>query len=69
MAPTRIYVKQILELIKKIPVKAIAHITGGGLIENIPRVIPNGLSAQIDTNSWDLPPIFEWLLKKGNIEL
>lgn len=69
LEPTRIYVKQILGLIKEVPIKAIAHITGGGLTENIPRVIPEGLSVQIDTNSWNLPPIFEWLRDKGNIEL
>lgn len=68
LEPTRIYVKQILGLIKEVPVKAIAHITGGGLTENIPRVIPEGLAVQIDTESWKLPPIFEWLREKGNIE-
>jgi phosphoribosylformylglycinamidine cyclo-ligase len=66
--PTRIYVKQILSLIEKVPVKAIAHITGGGLTENIPRVIPDGLSVSIDTKSWELPPVFKWLKDKGNIE-
>lgn len=68
LEPTRIYVKQILGLIREIPVKAIAHITGGGLVENIPRVIPEDLSVNIDTNSWDLPVIFEWLRGKGNID-
>lgn len=68
LEPTRIYVKQILGLIKEVPVKAIAHITGGGLTENIPRVIPDDLSVQIDTTSWELPPIFEWLREKGNID-
>jgi phosphoribosylformylglycinamidine cyclo-ligase len=66
--PTRIYVKQILGLIDKVPVKSIAHITGGGLIENIPRVIPDNLSVEIDASSWDLPPVFKWLQEKGNIE-
>ena len=66
--PTRIYVKQILGLINEVPVKAIAHITGGGLTENIPRVIPDNLSVEIDTKSWELPPIFNWLQEKGNIE-
>jgi len=66
--PTRIYVKQILGLINEEPVKAIAHITGGGLTENIPRVIPENLSVEIDTSSWQLPPIFSWLQEKGNIE-
>lgn len=68
LEPTRIYVKQILGLIKEVPVKAIAHITGGGLIENIPRVIPDGLAVQIDANSWKLPAIFEWLREKGNVD-
>ena len=68
LEPTRIYVKQILGLIREVPVKAVAHITGGGLIENIPRVIPENLSVQIDTKSWKLPPIFEWLREKGNID-
>lgn len=68
LEPTRIYVKQILGLIKEVPIKAIAHITGGGLIENIPRVIPDNLAVQIDAKSWKLPPIFEWLREKGNVE-
>jgi len=58
LEPTRIYVKQILGLIKEVPIKAIAHITGGGLIENIPRVIPEDLSIEIDAQSWVLPPVF-----------
>lgn len=69
LEPTRIYVKQILNLIQHVPVKAIAHITGGGLVENIPRVIPESLAVEIDTGSWELPPIFQWLQKKGNIDL
>jgi phosphoribosylformylglycinamidine cyclo-ligase len=68
LEPTRIYVKQILGLIKEVPVKAIAHITGGGLIENIPRVIPDNLAVKIDATSWTLPPIFEWLREKGNVD-
>lgn len=69
LEPTRIYVKQILGLIIEVPVKAIAHITGGGLIENIPRVIPEYLSVQIDADSWKLPSIFSWLLEQGNVDL
>lgn len=68
LEPTQIYVKQILGLIKEVPVKAIAHITGGGLIENIPRVIPEHLSVEIDSTSWNLPPIFEWLQDIGNVD-
>ena len=66
--PTRIYVKTVLSLLEKLPVKAISHITGGGLIENIPRVIPNHLSIQIDNSSWDMPNIFKWLQEQGNID-
>lgn len=68
MAPTRIYVKPLLELIKKVPVNALSHITGGGLLENIPRVLPDSAKAVIDTNAWALPPVFDWLQKAGNVE-
>jgi phosphoribosylformylglycinamidine cyclo-ligase len=66
--PTRIYVKNLLALTAKIPVLAMAHITGGGLFENIPRVIPDQCVAIIDRSSWDLPPVFEWLQSSGNVE-
>jgi len=66
--PTRIYVKSILSLINKLPVNAISHITGGGLLENIPRVLPHHLAAKIDANSWELPEIFQWLQAEGNID-
>jgi len=66
--PTRIYVKSILSLINKLPVNAISHITGGGLLENIPRVLPHHLAAKIDANSWELPEIFQWLQVEGNID-
>jgi phosphoribosylformylglycinamidine cyclo-ligase len=68
LTPTRIYVKSILQLIDALPVKALSHITGGGLTENIPRVLPEGLDAVIDTQTWRLPQIFSWLLDKGNID-
>lgn len=68
LEPTRIYVKQILGLTKEVPIKTIAHITGGGLIENIPRVIPDNLAVKIDATSWKLPPIFDWLREKGNVD-
>ncbi len=68
LEPTRIYVKQILGLIHAVPVNAIAHITGGGLIENVPRVIPDNLSVEIDAHSWQRPPIFNWLQEQGNID-
>lgn len=68
MAPTKIYVKSILKLISESPVHAIAHITGGGLLENIPRVLPENATAVIDTNSWKQPTVFNWLQQQGNIE-
>ncbi len=67
LTPTRIYVKSLLSLIKKIPVHALAHITGGGLTENLPRVIPDNLNAQIDLKSWQFPAIFDWLQSNGNV--
>lgn len=67
LAPTRIYVKSLLALLKDSPVSALAHITGGGLTENLPRVLPENSQAVIDLNSWDLPPVFEWLQQGGNI--
>lgn len=66
--PTRIYVKNLLELNQQSPVLAMAHITGGGLTENIPRVLADNLSARIDCSSWTLPPVFNWLQQAGNIE-
>ena len=67
LTPTRIYVKSCLAVVKSGLVKAFAHITGGGLYENIPRVLPEGLVARIDAKSWDLPPVFRWLKKAGNV--
>ena len=68
MAPTRIYVKNLLELMKSSQVNALSHITGGGLLENLPRVLPEGTSARIDVNSWEMPPVFRWLRERGNID-
>ena len=68
MAPTRIYVRSILALAKDVEVRGLVHITGGGLTENIPRVLPEGLSARIDTTSWQTPAVFDWLQSEGNIE-
>ncbi len=67
MEPTRIYVKSVLALLKDHPVHALAHITGGGIVENLPRVIPAGLGATIDPKSWPCLPIFEWLQREGAI--
>jgi len=67
--PTKIYVKSVLSLIEKFPIHAISHITGGGLLENIPRVLPKNLAAKLDSNSWQLPNIFNWLQEQGNIDI
>lgn len=67
LRPTRIYVKTVLDLIDKYTVKGIAHITGGGFIENIPRILPEGLAAEIDRSSYELPPIFKALKKRAGI--
>ena len=66
--PTKIYVNSILSLINNLPVNAISHITGGGLLENIPRVLPNNLAARLDSSSWTMPDIFKWLQTEGNID-
>ncbi|HBS77027.1 MAG TPA: phosphoribosylformylglycinamidine cyclo-ligase, partial [Pseudomonas sp.] len=69
MAPTRIYVKPLLKLIKETgAVKAMAHITGGGLLDNIPRVLPEGSQAVIDVASWQRPAVFDWLQQQGNVD-
>ena len=67
MTPTKLYVKSILGLLETVTVKGMAHITGGGITENVPRVLPAGLTAEISANSWALPPLFQWLQKQGNI--
>ncbi len=67
MAPTRIYVKSILELLRQVPVHAISHITGGGLLENLPRVMPEFTVARIPASTLVLPPVFQWLQRAGNI--
>lgn len=67
LAPTRIYVKPVLELLRRTTVKGIAHITGGGLTENIPRVLGERLTARIERAAWPLPPLFAWLKREGNV--
>jgi len=67
MMPTKLYVRSVLALLEAMPVKGMAHITGGGITENIPRVLPEGLTAEISASSWELPPLFKWLKAEGNI--
>ncbi len=67
MAPTKLYVKSILALKEALPIKGMAHITGGGLTENIPRILQDGLTAEIDSSAWALSPLFKWLQAEGNI--
>lgn len=68
MAPTVIYVKQVLDMVSRGGVKGIAHITGGGFTDNIPRIFPKGLGAVVNTNSWEVPSVFKWIQKSGRIE-
>ena len=68
LEPTTIYIKPLLELLKEVEVHAMSHITGGGLLENIPRVMPDDACAAIEKNSWQRPAVFDWLQEKGNIE-
>jgi phosphoribosylformylglycinamidine cyclo-ligase len=67
LTPTRIYVKSLLELIRKVPVLGLAHITGGGITDNIPRVLSDGLEVVLDRKSWPRDPVFEWLQKTARI--
>lgn len=67
IAPTRLYVKPILSLMKQIKIKGMAHITGGGLTENIPRVLPDNTVAQIRADAWEMPKLFQWLQQAGNV--
>jgi len=67
LEPTRIYVKPILQLIESLPVKGLAHITGGGLVGNVPRVLPSGTKAVIEKLAWPRPPVFQWLQQAGNV--
>ena len=67
MAPTRIYVKPLLALLRDLPVHGVSHITGGGLVDNIPRVIPGGLEVILERNSWPRSPVFEWLQAQGRV--
>ena len=68
LTPTRIYAKQILTLIQESPIKGIAHITGGGITENLPRVFPSGVRAQVRRSAWSVPPIFQAMARLGQVE-
>ena len=65
IAPTRLYVKPILAALEKFTIKGMAHITGGGITENVPRVLPENTVAQIDAKAWELPKLFQWLQKQA----
>ena len=67
LTPTKLYVKGAVAALRADAVSALAHITGGGLTENLPRVLPVGLAAEIDLNAWDLPPVFKWLAAEGGM--
>jgi phosphoribosylformylglycinamidine cyclo-ligase len=67
MAPTRIYVKPLLALMQSLTIKGMAHITGGGISENVPRVLPQNVVAAIDAKSWQMPKLFHWLQEQGNV--
>ena len=68
MAPTRIYVKALLALLREVPVHGLAHITGGGLLDNLPRVLPDGLEAVLERGAWPRQPLFDWLQAAGRVE-
>lgn len=69
LAPTRLYVKPILAALKQFTIKGMAHITGGGITENVPRILPNNTVANINTNSWSLPKLFQWLQQAGQVQM
>jgi len=68
LEPTKIYVNTLLPAIRKGLLKGLSHITGGGFLENIPRVLPSGTGCYIDTRAWELPPVFKWLMKEGGVQ-
>ena len=67
LAPTRIYVKPVLQLMARVPVKGLAHITGGGIVDNVPRILPEQLTARLTRKSWPQSPLFAWLQREGNV--
>ena len=69
LAPTRLYVKPILAALKQFTIKGMAHITGGGITENVPRILPDNTVANLNTNSWSLPKLFQWLQQAGQVQM
>jgi phosphoribosylformylglycinamidine cyclo-ligase len=67
LAPTRIYVKACAAVLSEVSVKGIAHITGGGFFENIPRIMPEGLGARVERGSWEIPPLFGYIQERGGV--
>jgi phosphoribosylformylglycinamidine cyclo-ligase len=67
LEPTRIYVKPVLSVMQKVALKGLAHITGGGLTENVPRILPENVAARMEAARWKRPSIFDWLQKRGHI--
>jgi phosphoribosylformylglycinamidine cyclo-ligase len=67
LAPTRIYVKSVLNVMRDFPVKGMVHVTGGGFYENVPRILPRGVAANIAMDNWQMPPVFNWLKSAGNL--
>lgn len=68
LEPTKIYVKALLPAIRKGLLKGLSHITGGGFLENIPRVLPSGMGCYVNARAWELPPVFKWLMKEGGVQ-
>lgn len=68
LAPTKIYVKTLLPVIRKGLLKGLSHVTGGGFLENIPRILPTGTGCYVDAGAWELPAVFKWLMKEGRVQ-
>ena len=68
LEPTKIYVKTLLPAVREGLLKGLSHITGGGFLENIPRILPSGAGCYIDARAWELPPVFRWLMKEGRMQ-